>query len=179
MALDHLPKNWRLQEELIYTCYQCSRVYQDWITCNTLIQYLHVPFSFEVLMVKIAPTQVSTTLQKKSPKQNFSSPPTGENFSPTIWKIMIYAISAPDCIPLVVLKGRVGYISTSLFCMSKRQHIWNKEKCFLFHKSFLLLRKPNFRIIDIQVSWCHRQTRFRLKKTCKNGWICSWGKTIF
>ena len=81
---------------------------------------------------------------------------------------MIYAISAPDCIPLVVLKGRVGYISTSLFCMSKRQHIWNKEKCFLFHKSFLLLRKPNFRIIDIQVSWCHRQTRFRLKKTCKN-----------
>ena len=81
MALDHLSKNWRLQEELIYTCYQCSRVYQDWITCNTLIQYLHVPFSFEVLMVKIAPTQVSTTLQKKSPRQNFSSPPL-ERISP-------------------------------------------------------------------------------------------------
>ena len=32
-----------------------------------------------------------------------------------------------------VLKGCVHYIFTSLFCMSKREDLWNKEKCFLFH----------------------------------------------
>ena len=30
-------------------------------------------------------------------------------------------------------KGSVRYIFTSLFCMSKREGLWNKEKCFLFH----------------------------------------------
>ena len=31
------------------------------------------------------------------------------------------------------LKGCVRYIFTSLFCMSKTEHLWNKEKCLLFH----------------------------------------------
>ena len=31
------------------------------------------------------------------------------------------------------LKGCVRYIFASLFYMSKREHLWNKEKCFLFH----------------------------------------------
>ena len=30
-------------------------------------------------------------------------------------------------------KGCVRYIFASLFCMSKREHFWNKEKCFLFN----------------------------------------------
>ena len=34
---------------------------------------------------------------------------------------------------LFFLKGCVCYIFASLFCMSRRQHLWNKEKCFLFH----------------------------------------------
>ena len=29
--------------------------------------------------------------------------------------------------------GCVRYILATLFCMSKREHLWNKEKCFLFH----------------------------------------------
>ena len=29
--------------------------------------------------------------------------------------------------------GCVCYIITSLFCKSKGRHLWNKEKCFLFH----------------------------------------------
>ena len=31
------------------------------------------------------------------------------------------------------LKGCVRYIFASLFCMSKREHLQNKEKCFLFY----------------------------------------------
>ena len=34
---------------------------------------------------------------------------------------------------LIPLKGCARYIFASLFCMSKREHFRNKEKCFLFH----------------------------------------------
>ena len=30
-------------------------------------------------------------------------------------------------------KGCVCYIFASLFCLPKREDLWNKEKCFLFH----------------------------------------------
>ena len=36
-------------------------------------------------------------------------------------------------IPLLSLEGCIRYIFASLFCMSKREHLRNKEKCFLFH----------------------------------------------
>ena len=32
-----------------------------------------------------------------------------------------------------VLKGCVRYIFANLFSMAKKEHLWNKEKCFLFH----------------------------------------------
>ena len=32
-----------------------------------------------------------------------------------------------------VVKGCVRYIFTGLFCISKREHLRNKEKCFSFH----------------------------------------------
>ena len=31
------------------------------------------------------------------------------------------------------VKGCVRYIFASLFCKCKREHLRNKEKCFLFH----------------------------------------------
>ena len=31
------------------------------------------------------------------------------------------------------VKGCIRYIVASLFCMSKREHLWDKEKCFLFN----------------------------------------------
>ena len=34
------------------------------------------------------------------------------------------------------IKSCVRYIFASLFCMSKWEHFWNKEKCFLFHLKF-------------------------------------------
>ena len=32
----------------------------------------------------------------------------------------------------ISFKGCVRYIFASLLCMSKREHLWNKEKCILF-----------------------------------------------
>ena len=38
-----------------------------------------------------------------------------------------------------LFKGCVCYGFASLFCMSKREHLRNEEKCFLFHlKSFFI-----------------------------------------
>ena len=34
---------------------------------------------------------------------------------------------------LEVLQGCVRYIFASFFCMSEREQLQNKEKCFLFH----------------------------------------------
>ena len=44
-----------------------------------------------------------------------------------------------------LFKGCVRYIFASLFFTSKRQHLWNKEDCFLFHLNFS----------DIPMSWRH------------------------
>ena len=38
--------------------------------------------------------------------------------------------STPDDL---IIKGCVSYIFTSLFCMSKKEYLRNKEKCFSFH----------------------------------------------
>ena len=46
---------------------------------------------------------------------------------------------------LVVFKGWVCYVFASLFCMSKREHFRNKEKCFLFHF------ESSFRSLDNQL----------------------------
>ena len=45
------------------------------------------------------------------------------------WKNLRYIME--DINKLV--KACFRYIFTSLFCMSKREHLWNKEKCFSFH----------------------------------------------
>ena len=39
-------------------------------------------------------------------------------------------VSSPRFSPNI-LKGCVHYIFTSLFCISKREHLWNKDNCFL------------------------------------------------
>ena len=39
----------------------------------------------------------------------------------------------------LLLKGCVHYIFTNLFCISKREHLWHKEKCFLFHFKALFI----------------------------------------
>ena len=51
-------------------------------------------------------------------------------------------------------KGWVPYIFTSLFCMPKREDLWNKEKCFLFHfeSSF---RSWDNQILNFQIFKCH------------------------
>ena len=53
-----------------------------------------------------------------------------------------------------VVKGCVRYIFASLFCKSKGEHLWNKEKCFSFHF------KSSFR------SWDNQIFTFHLFKCC-------------
>ena len=51
--------------------------------------------------------------------------------------------SPPLSTPLI--KGCVRYIFTSLFCMSKWEHLWNKEKYFYFtSKDFFVLEIIKF-----------------------------------
>ena len=42
----------------------------------------------------------------------------------------------------------------SLFCMSKREHKWNKEKCFLFHFESSFHSGDN-QILNFQIFKCH------------------------
>ena len=56
-------------------------------------------------------------------------------------------------VSLHIFKDFVHYIFASLF-MSKREHLWNKEKCFLFHfeSSF---RSWGNQILTFQIFKCH------------------------
>ena len=53
-----------------------------------------------------------------------------------------------------VLKGCVRYIFANLFYMAKREHLWNKEKCFLFHFESSFSSRDN-EILNFQVFKCH------------------------
>ena len=55
---------------------------------------------------------------------------------------------------LQLVKGCVRYIFTSLFSISKREHLWNNEKCFLFHfvSSF---RSWDNQILSFQIFKCN------------------------
>ena len=59
-------------------------------------------------------------------------------------------------ISLLVFKGRVRYIFASLFFRFKREHLGNKEKCFLFHfKRFFRYREnqiSEFQIFNFMTS---------------------------
>ena len=54
----------------------------------------------------------------------------------------------------IIFKGRVCYIFLSLFCMSKREDLWNKEKCFLFHFESSFHFWDN-KILNFQIFKCH------------------------
>ena len=51
-------------------------------------------------------------------------------------------------------KGSIHYIFPSLFNKSKGKHLWNKDKCFLFHfeSSF---RSWDDQILTFQIFKCH------------------------
>ena len=52
------------------------------------------------------------------------------------------------------IKGCVRYIFASLFCMSKREYLWNKENCFLsnFESSF---HSWDNQVLTFQIFKCH------------------------
>ena len=51
-------------------------------------------------------------------------------------------------------KGCVCYIFANLFFMSKREHLWNKEECFLFHLESSFCSWDN-QILTFQIFKCH------------------------
>ena len=54
----------------------------------------------------------------------------------------------------IFIKGCIRYIFAILFYMSKRENLWNKEKCFLFHfKSSL--RSWDNQVLNFQVFKFH------------------------
>ena len=55
---------------------------------------------------------------------------------------------------LLTFKGCVRHIFASLFLMSKREHLWNKEECFLFHLESLFRSWDN-QILTFQIYKCH------------------------
>ena len=55
---------------------------------------------------------------------------------------------------ICVFKGCVHYIFASLFFRSKRKHLWNKGKCFLFHLKSSFLSWVN-QILTFQIFKCH------------------------
>ena len=72
----------------------------------------------------------------------------------------------------------VCYIFTSLFCMSKRMHFWQKKRCLLFHfrSSF---RSWDYQILTFQIFKCHDIIKCLLMKHETFDWI-TWGeKTVW
>ena len=67
-------------------------------------------------------------------------------------------------------KGCVCYNFANLFCMSKKEHLRNKEKCFLFHfkSSSRSWDNNTFNILDTQMSWCHQMPKH---ETWNTYWI--------
>ena len=68
---------------------------------------------------------------------------------------------------LKIFKGCVRYIFASLFCISKREHFRNNEKCFLFHvkSSSRSWRWSNFNILGIQIWWHHQMPKHETRNT--------------
>ena len=69
----------------------------------------------------------------------------------------------------IKFKGCVRYILASLFYMSKREHLWNKENvfCFTLKARFVLeifKFKPTFNQV-IQISWRHQMPKHETRNT--------------
>ena len=56
---------------------------------------------------------------------------------------------------ICILKGCVHYIFASLFCMPKTEHLWKKEKCFLFHFESSFCSWDDNQISSFQGLKCH------------------------
>ena len=57
-------------------------------------------------------------------------------------------------VAVYLIKDFVHYIFARLFCISKRKHLSNKEKCFLFHFNSSFHSGDN-RILTFQIFKCH------------------------
>ena len=68
--------------------------------------------------------------------------------------------------PVLFVEGCVSHIFASFFCMSKREHLWNKKKSFLFHfKSSFCSWDNQILAWDIHISWRHQMPKHKTRNT--------------
>ena len=71
-----------------------------------------------------------------------------------------------DCLRI---NRSVRHILAILFCKFKRQLLWNKEKCFVFHFENSLCSWNNQILSDVEMSWHHQMPKYETWNwiTCK------------
>ena len=64
-------------------------------------------------------------------------------------------------------KGCAHDVFPSLFCISEKEHFWNKKKWFLFHfeSSFRSWDNQVFNFSNIQFSWRHQVPKHEIRNT--------------
>ena len=78
------------------------------------------------------------------------------------------------------IKGCVRYIFASLFLSLKESTFETKQNVFIsLQKLFLFSRKPNFRVLDIQISLRHQMPKHKTRSifywiTWEANTICKW-----
>ena len=69
----------------------------------------------------------------------------------------------------IIFKVCVCYIFASLFFMSEREHLWNKEVCFLFHFESSFCSWDNqilkFKVFKVLKSSCHQMLKHETQYT--------------
>ena len=87
---------------------------------------------------------------------------------PTNWvclaifvKLALKGLSSPLKEIRTSFEGCVRFFFASLFCNSKREHLWNNKKCFLFHfkSSFRSWDNRILTFQNIQMLWRHQMPK--------------------
>ena len=82
------------------------------------------------------------------------------------------------CQRIICVKGCVHYIFTSLFCISKKEDLRNKEKCFLFHFESSFCSGDN-QILNFPIFKCHDVIKCLSMKHKTFYWITCEANTVW
>ena len=105
--------------------------------------------------------QVTVGLMKSNKQTNYTNIYSKATFYVSK---LILTLFSPSDIKCKEVKGFVRYIFTSLFYASKKEHLLNKEKCFLFHL------ESSFR------SWDNRILNFRYSNVMTSSNAEAWNR---
>ena len=117
--------------------------------------YFYIPFSF-LLTIKSDKDICLSDLSKScfSLRCNINLCSSFNEVHLFIRSFSLYINFSFIDIKSVFFKGCVCYIFFSLLCMSKREYLWNREKCFLFHFK-ISFYSWDHQILTFQVLKCY------------------------